>query len=153
MHAIVFTLMLAQSLFGGLPIDGISCERMEGAVEHIHSNLQLFDRGRAVRVPEQIGIEQNVGCLYWLHTHASNGIIHIESPVKRPFTLGQFFDIWGQPLDRTSAASVRGRLAVWVNGKRYAGDPRAIVLKDKETIVIQHGPPFATPKRADFSAL
>lgn len=153
MHAIVFAIVLAQTLFGGLPIDGVDCQRMEGAAEHIHSNLQLYDRGHAVTIPAMVGIEQNVGCLYWLHTHAANGIIHIEAPVKRPYTLGQFFDIWNQPLDRTNAARLHGHLSIWVNGKSYAGDPRSIVLKDHETIVIQHGPPFATPKRANFSGL
>jgi len=36
----------------------------------------------------------------WLHTHAADGIIHTESPVERTYTLGDFFDIWGQPLGR-----------------------------------------------------
>ncbi len=36
------------------------------------------------------------GCFYWLHTHTEDGIIHIESPVQRTFTLGHFFAIWGR---------------------------------------------------------
>lgn len=28
-------------------------------------------------------------CFYWLHTHAADGIIHVESPVHRVFTLGK----------------------------------------------------------------
>lgn len=153
MQVLAVGILVAQSLFGGLPINGVRCERMEGSIEHIHASVQIFDRGRAVQVPAEIGFVQNAGCLYWVHTHAGNGIVHIESPVKRVFTLGQFFDIWQQPLDKNDAASVHGRLTVWVNGKPYAGDPRAIVLKDRETIVLQHGPPFAKPKVADFSQL
>ena len=147
----------AQSMFGGLAIDGIECQGMEGAVEHIHSHLQLFDRGRAVKVPSQIGIPTGGGCLYWVHTHTPDGIIHIESPVMRPFTLGQFFDIWGEPLSRTRAASVRAArgkaLRVTVNGKTWNGDPRNIVLRDREEIVIQSGPPWGKPHGADWSKL
>jgi hypothetical protein len=148
----------AQSLTGGnLPIDGIHCDTMEGAVEHIHSHLQIFNRGRSVEVPAQVGIMPIAGCLYWVHTHASDGIIHIESPAVRTFTLGQFFDIWGQNLSRTQAGGVRaprGRsLRFTVNGRTWNGDPRAIPLRDKEEIVIQNGPPYGTPRRADWSKL
>ena len=48
--------VVAQSLFGGLPIDGIHCDSEEGSVEHVHTQLQLFNRGHAVTVPAQIGI-------------------------------------------------------------------------------------------------
>jgi hypothetical protein len=148
--------LIAQSFFGTLPIDGIRCDREEGAVEHIHVNLQLYNHGRAVAVPANIGIPQGSDCLYWVHTHSGDGFIHIESPVKRSFDLGEFFDIWGPDLSWTKAASIaapRGqRLSIWVDGKAWRGtDPRAIVFHDRETIVIQNGPPFATPSRPDWS--
>jgi hypothetical protein len=154
--ALLTVLLVAQSFFGTLPIDGIRCDREEGAVEHIHVNLQLFDRGRAVVVPAGIGIPQGSDCLYWLHTHSSDGFIHIESPVKRPFDLGEFFDIWGPDLSWTKAASLtapRGRrLEIWVDGQPWHGnDPRTIALRDRETIVIQNGPPFAPPAHPDWS--
>jgi hypothetical protein len=147
----------AQSMMGGLPIDGIRCDTMEGAVQHIHTHLQIFNRGRSVEVPAQIGIMQISGCLYWLHTHANDGIIHIESPVMRTFTLGQFFDVWDQSLNRTQAASARAPrghvLRVTVNGRLWKGNPRAIPLRDHEEIVIQNGPPYGTPHGADWSKL
>ena len=68
----------------------------------------------------------------WVHTHTPDGIIHIEAPEARSFTLGDFFNIWGQPLSRTEAAAAkavrRAAFRVWVNGKSYRGDPRAIKL-------------------------
>ena len=147
----------AQNLLAGLPIDGIRCESQEGAVEHVHTHLQIFNRGRRVEVPAQIGIMPVAGCLYWLHTHAGDGIVHIESPAARTFTLGQFFDIWGADLSRTTAGSVhapRGhRLLFTVNGKVWKGDPRAIPLRDREEIVIQNGPPYGKPHGADWSQL
>jgi hypothetical protein len=150
--------MVAQSLFGGLPIDGIHCDREEGSVEHVHTQLQLFNRAHAVTVPAQIGIPQSGTCLYWLHTHSDDGFIHIESPVKRVFTLGEFFDIWGPNLSWTEAGAVTaphaGRLSIWIDGSPWHGsDPRKIVLRDHETIVIQSGPPFAKPAHADWSKL
>ncbi len=151
------SLLLAQSFFGGAPIDGIHCDTMEGAVEHIHSHIVLVDRGRFVNVPANIGIPEGTGCLYWVHTHTADGFIHIESPVKRPFTLGQFFDIWGMDLSRSKAAGVQAphgrKLSVWINGRAYTGDPDAIVLRDHEAIVIQNGPPFAKTAKVDWGAL
>lgn len=147
----------AQSMMGGLPIDGIRCDSMEGAVQHIHAHLQLFNRGRRVEVPAQIGIMQIAGCLYWLHTHATDGIIHIEAPTARTFTLGQFFDIWDESLSRSQAGPLhapRGRtLRVTVNGRVWTGNPRSIPLRDREEIVIQNGPPYGTPHSADWSKL
>lgn len=147
----------AQSMFGGLTIDGIECQSMEGAVEHIHTHLQLFKRGHAVTVPANAGIPQGGSCLYWVHTHTADGVIHIESPVAKTFTLGQFFDIWGETLSRTQAAGVHApqgkTLRVTVNGKPWAGDPNKIPLRDREEIVIQAGPPWGMPHSADWSKL
>jgi hypothetical protein len=150
--------MLAQSFFGGLPIDGIHCDRQEGAAEHIHAYLALFDRGRPVPIPAGIGIPQGAQCLYWLHTHNTDGFIHIESPVKRPFTLGQFFDIWGPNLTWTTAGPLAAPgghlLAISVDGKPWhQSDPRSIRLHDHQVIVIQNGPPFARTPRPDWSKL
>lgn len=154
----VVSMVVAQSLFGGLPIDGIQCNATEGVVEHVHTQLQIFNRGKTVAVPANIGIPQGQGCLYWVHTHTGDGYIHIESPIARTFTLGQFFDIWGPDLSWSraagSAAPHGGRLSIWVNGKPWHGaNPRSIVLRDQETIVIQNAPPFGKPVPADWSKL
>jgi hypothetical protein len=153
----------AQNIMGGLPIDGIRCDFGEGAALHIHANLQMFDRGHPVIVPGNIGIpiisaqSGAVGCLYWLHTHSTNGMIHIESPVNQLFTLGQFFDIWAVPLSTTQAGrlqAARGRkLRFTVNGKTWTRDPKLIPLRNHESIVIQSGPPYATPRAPNWSFL
>ena len=157
MSLIFAAVLLAQSMFSGLPIDGIHCEASEGAVEHIHSHLQLFDRGRAVAVPSNVGIPLGAGCLYWVHTHAADGIIHIESPVSRTFTLGDFFDVWGDTLSKTQASSLHAAhgstLRVTVNGKAWTRDPRSIPLRDHQEIVIQSGPPYASGHAADWSRM
>lgn len=73
-------------------INGIPCETQEYTTYHIHSHLDIFVNGQHTPVPAQIGLENT--CLYWLHTHTPDGIIHMESPKERDFTLGEFFDIW-----------------------------------------------------------
>lgn len=148
--------LLAQSMLGGLPIDGIQCNSNEGAAEHIHAHLQIFDRGKALAVPADIGIPPGAGCLYWVHTHAAGGYIHIESPVVRNFTLGQFFDVWNRDLSWSradGAAAPHGkRLYVWIDGKPWHGsNPRSIVLRDRQSIVIQSGPPFGKPAPSDWT--
>ncbi len=157
MNLIAMTLLLAQSFFGGSPIDGIRCDTMEGAVEHIHAHVLIANHGHPVQIPAYVGIPQGGNCLYWLHTHTDDGFVHIESPVKRPFTLGQFFDIWGMDLSRSKAAGVqapRGRhLTITVNGVPYTGNPNMIVLRDHESIVIQNGPPLVKSPTLDWSAL
>jgi hypothetical protein len=133
----------------GEPINGISCDAQEGQRIHIHQHLLIIDRGKMVEIPANVGQPMIRRCIYWLHTHTPDGIIHIEAPKDRSFTLGDFFAVWGQPLSKTEASLAKApkgsRLRVWVNNKLYTGDPRAIKLEPHTDIVIQAGPPFITP--------
>jgi hypothetical protein len=133
----------------GAPVHGIRCEAMEGNVMHIHQHLAIFDRGRPVAIPADVGQSLFGRCLYWLHTHTPDGIIHVESPSFRTFTLGEFFDIWDQPLSRTNVAGHTPRpgesVTVWVDGHRVAGDPRKIELTQHLDITIDIGSPNARP--------
>ncbi len=116
---------------------------------HFHAHLDLIESGTPVPLPAGIGILQDQRCLYWLHTHAADGIIHIESPGTATFTLGQFFDIWGQPLSSTQAGRLRadlgGQLHIFVNGSPDTGDPRAIPLTPHELITIESGAQVPPP--------
>jgi len=133
----------------GKPVAGISCDAMEGSRIHIHQHLVILDHGKPVDVPFDVGRPGGARCLYWLHTHTPDGIIHVEAPTDRTFTLGDFFEIWGQPLSRTQAATAKGTkkapLKIWVNGKAWLGDPRKIVLAPHADITIEVGPPFPKP--------
>ena len=101
----------------GQAVDGIACSTNEQTLFHIHAHLTVFVNGVARQIPAAIGIPGAQAqqtpqgpfiatgtCFYWLHTHAADGIIHIESPVHRTYTLGQFFDEWGQPLGPARSA-------------------------------------------------
>ena len=78
-------------------------------------------------------------CFYWLHTHDQTGVIHIESPVQKFYTLGDFFAVWGQPLSSGQVGPAKGTLAVYVDGSRYAGDPASITLTAHKLIQIDVG--------------
>ncbi len=127
-------------------IDRVKCQSRERLDYHVHSQLAIFIEGEQVPVPGQIGIRDN--CLFWLHTHGEDGLIHVEAPERLEYTLGQFFAVWGQSLgaeqllDRTADASHEIRATV--NGSPFAGDPGDIALEDGAEIVLQYGPPFAT---------
>jgi hypothetical protein len=138
----------------GQPVDGIEGLSREMLAVHIHAHLSLFYRGEQIAVPLAIGIVKPLriangfasgAALYWLHTHDATGIIHVESPDARPYTLGQFFDIWGRGLDRNGVAGMQGTVHAFVDGHPYSGDLRAIVLTAHEQITLEVGEPVVTP--------
>lgn len=131
----------------GAPISGIECWSMEQVAYHVHTKLEIYVRGERRPVPANVGIVPNK-CMYWLHTHDATGWIHVEAPREIRATLGQFFDVWGQPLSRervldVDLASSGLEMRVYVDGRPYDGDPRQIELVDMREIVIDVGPPFA----------
>jgi len=163
------------NLAPGAAVDGISCEA-ENVTYHIHVALTLYRNGRPLVLPAGIGhaiVGGQNGCLYWLHTHSFDnaaGIVHIESPTARIYTLGQFFDIWhydaqwGAWNDDGSAITVDGS---FVNALRTApaksihvyadGKPvtnyRAIGLTAHKLITIELGAPLRKPvMHVDFPA-
>jgi hypothetical protein len=144
---------------GTATVDGIHCGPSEQLVYHIHSHLTVYVHGTPRSLPGGIGIpgsrvEQStegpvaVGgqCIYWLHTHAPDGIIHVESPVERVYTLGQFFDEWRQPLSANRVASASGRVTAFVNGKPWTKNIGAIPLLPHAVIQLNVGSP-AVPFR------
>ena len=144
-----FALAFASPLLAQAPaVHGITCDAGEGQRIHIHQRLTIFKRGVPVPVPAQIGIPLMTPCIYWLHTHTPDGIIHVEAPQDRSFTLGDFFAIWGRPLDKSHAVeglAPGDSMRVWVDGKVYRGDPATIALKAHTDITIQLGPPYTKP--------
>jgi hypothetical protein len=157
--------MLASTSGGatGSQVDGISCQTTEQLLFHIHAHLTVFVNGSPRQVPAGIGIPGaqaqdtpsgtfvNGGtCLYWLHTHAADGIIHIESPVRRTFTLGQVFNEWGQPLGTSQVGPAKGQVTALYNGKVYRGNPRNIPLKAHAQIQLEVGKPLVAPESITF---
>jgi hypothetical protein len=148
----------ASSTTPGTRVDGIACAPIEQLVYHIHSHLQVYVDGQPRRLPAAIGLigpvvqQTSFGpfygarrCYYWLHTHATDGVIHVESPSVRIYTLGNFFDEWRQPLSRTQVADAKGTVTAFLNGKPWIKDPRAIPLLPHSSIDLDVGAPVVHP--------
>jgi len=123
---------------------------MEGQALHIHQHIDIIIRGASVQVPTQIGIVISPSVLFApIHTHDANGIIHIESPVVRDFSLGEFFDVWGVRFTSTCIGGLcnsgNERLQVFANGQVVTFDPRRLKLTEHEEIVVTFGTPDQIP--------
>lgn len=144
----------ASSTTPGAAVDGVKCAPIEQLAYHIHSHLQVYVDGQSRALPAAIGLLGPVSqktaygpfygaqqCYYWLHTHTTDGVIHVESPTARVYTLGTFFDEWRQPLSRTQVAGDKGKVTAFVNRKPWTRDPRAIPLVPHASIQLDVGSP------------
>jgi hypothetical protein len=153
-------------------IDGVACTYDPEKGYHQDVHVSLFVRGRQIALPLGIGVvgpqitayprgpyaggayAGNDDCVYWMHTHDRTGIIHVEP--QRPnqtFELGTFFDIWGQPLTRSQAATYRGEVRIF---RWHIDDPQprvsevtrqsgaaTLAYRSHDEITVQVGPPWA----------
>jgi hypothetical protein len=128
----------------GLPPLGAT----EGTAVHIHQHLDIYVDGRPVPVPALVGIDPAVGFAP-LHVHDTSGVIHVESPTVRSYTLGQFFAVWGVRFTPSClggyCASGDRRLRVYVNGTAFQGDPRTLMLAPHQEIVVAFGTAAQAP--------
>jgi hypothetical protein len=122
----------------------------EGTALHIHQHLDIYVDGRHVTVPAGIGIDAASGFISPLHTHDTTGVMHVESPDVRTFTLGQFFAVWGVRLTGRClggyCASGASQVRVFVDGRRVTGDPRQLALAEHQEIVVTYGTPAQLPR-------
>jgi len=100
------------------PVDGfgenvgaVSCDAGgHDAAYHIHSQLTIkLPDGSTAEVPPNIGINQN--CMYWLHTHEPDGLLHVEAPDETLATLADFLEIWRRSTNPTIPNAVNAGLA------------------------------------------
>jgi hypothetical protein len=141
-------------------VNGISCDALESTIFHIHIHLAIFFDGVEQAIPFGVGIGQpwqvsdsdqgpfvNDGsCFYWIHTHTEDGVIHIESPTRRSFTLGDFFAVWQEPLSAAQVGSRQGQVITYVNGVRDPTNPSDIRLTSHQRIQLDVGidvPPYS----------
>ncbi len=153
----------------GETVNGIACAPSMGLdIEyHTHQLVTIYVDGEQLRIPAGVGItgplwEQELeggrfinnsakGCVYWLHTHADDGVLHVESPEKRVFTLGDFFDIWDQPLSPTRLGPATGPVVAFVDGEEFEGDPRDIRLTDGLVLQLNVGEPVVPFEPKEFT--
>ena len=74
------------------------CIPSENMPIHHHSKINATLNGEPFTIPANIGLTP--GCVKPLHTHATDGVIHMEfiKPVR--FTLGNFIKLWGIDLNQ-----------------------------------------------------
>ena len=152
----------------GKTIDGIKCQVNERVAFHVHVHLTLFVNGTPRAVPAGIGIWPPIGpqnyrngqfgvvagnCFYWLATRYADGLVHVESPTLRSFTLGDFFKIWGQPLSRTQLGPFTGAVTAIVNREVWDGDPRLIPMVSHAQVQLEVGQPLVAPQTITFPGL
>jgi hypothetical protein len=145
----------------GSPISGVSCVITNPPpAYHVHAHLSLYVNGEQIAIPAGLGVVNPnyvngyvnfdvTKCFYEIHTHDATGVIHLHanSGADRPLTLGQVFDVWGQPLSRENVAGQLGRVVAYVDQVRYEGDLRAIVLSANTLVSLQVGAPLVAPPK------
>jgi len=126
---------------------GLPFGHQETLAFHHHDLVQVYVDGKKVAIPAYVGINypapQSQVFFAVLHTHDASGIVHIESPVARAFTLGNFFDVWGVAFSSTNIGGYENsgnkQIRVFLNGKPYTGDPRNLPLTQHEDVVVTYG--------------
>jgi hypothetical protein len=127
--------------------DRDSCITSE--VFHLHLTLHIFiDGNNHLPIPTNVG--RTSTCIKPLHTHdgeydpnTEGARIHVEGPVARSFTLGDFFHVWGKTLTSTrvdTCVEGGGRLlTMTVNGSQ-SSEYGALVLQEGQVIVLTCDP-------------
>lgn len=135
------------------PVDNVYCDQLEQSVEHIHIYVTMYINDQPQNIPQGVGIAQgqqggNATCFYWLHTHDTSGVVHIEAPAQEPFTFGQFLDEWNQQFQSLGFPSqllLTSGWTIWVNGKVYHGSLTSIPLTAHNIITVAYNSPRAKP--------
>jgi hypothetical protein len=137
---------------GVAPVDGVSCDATPSTSNRSFAHLAIYVNGSPRQVPAGIGVgtprttqPTDAGpfvsgpCYYWLNTRTGDGVLHVQPPAAATYTLGTFFDIWGQTLSATQLGPASGAVTVLVNGSQYSGDPRSVQLTEHAVIQINVG--------------
>jgi len=107
---------------------------------HWHPQLMIFVDGVRQLIPSGIGL--GGGGHSPIHTHESDGTLHVESsnPTKRTVSLGYFFETWGKEFSKDCIfdyCTDKGKLKMEVNGKENF-DFENYFIQDKDKIVINY---------------
>ena len=144
----------------GRPVGGLRCSAARRPRVGVH--LEVFANEIDMVIPAGIGVAPPRArsgayvtggrCSYPLRTLEPTGLIEAER--GRRFTLGQFFSVWGQPLSPRRLvgfrARNRSRVRVYVNGRRWHGDPRRVRLAPHAAVVLEVGGYFPPTPRYVF---
>ena len=120
------------------PDTSLRCSRSERPRFGVH--VEVFRDRLTVIVPAGIGVApprrgrppyvHGGRCTYPLRTREPTGVVEVEHGAR--LTVRDLFELWGQPL--------RGLRWVWVDGRRWRGDPGAVPLRHHAQIVLSDDP-------------
>ena len=138
--------MTERAVLRGARVAGLRCGST-GVRYGVH--LELFANRRAVIVPAGIGVARPAarrfgrlvprGCTYPARTLTPTGVIEVRAGSR--LRLGDVFRLWGRQLGPGRLVGFRSprALLVFVAGRRWRGDPRAIPLTRHAQIVLELG--------------
>lgn len=140
-------------------INGVSCDSMEQSGFHIHAHVTIYISGKRVTVPAGIGIETGGPCFYWLHTHTSDGVIHIEAPQKQSnLALDDFLTVWHlgfANLNFPPELNLSTGWKIFVNGQPFTAPVTSpltteVPLSSHTLVTLEYGTP--NPKPDDLTS-
>jgi hypothetical protein len=100
-------------------------------VYHSHPSVTVTINGAGVLIPVTI----DPGCQQPIHTHTTDGVLHIETDQNRDYTLGDWFLLWGHFENSATRAILNStqifgfktdathHLTMTVNGQNYTQTP------------------------------
>jgi hypothetical protein len=110
---------------------GLTLERSLGRKERIHLDVSVA--GHRVQVPRGIGIPRDEALMVApAFTNDTSGSVAVTSPLR----LGQLFGIWGLRFTKSCLGGYCKKPIVMVNGARVPGNPRRLLLRDGQEIVV-----------------
>jgi hypothetical protein len=135
-------------------INDLTCDPADHGDARITVHLTIMIKGRVRDIPPTIGITgalvafpstgptvTRAACYYWIHTGRDDGVIHVDAPpaARRSYSLGDFFDVWHQPLGTQAVGPDHGTVRSYLNNRPYPGNPRTIPLTDHAAIQLNVG--------------
>jgi hypothetical protein len=140
---------LTERVAHGRAVGDLRCETARAPRFGVH--LELFARGRVVVVPAGIAVAPpwrtvrphvlDGACSYAARTRTPIGVIEVAAGSE--LTLGDFFELWGQPLEPRRLVGFCTRadrpVRAYVDGVRWSGPLRAIPLRRHAAIALEIG--------------
>ncbi len=76
------------------------CVTHSDSINHYHPWLYITINGNAVNIPTDVGVTEE--CMYAIHTHSTDGKLHVEIPTSNPMKIkvSDFFTVWGKEFNQ-----------------------------------------------------